>query len=124
MKKTLTNKDIVVSAASCTTNALAIVLNVLHENFKIEKGLFNTVHGYTPNQPIHDSLHKDLRRSRAGATNIIPTSTGASLALSKVIPSLKNKIEGSAMRVPVITGSIIDVVLEFDNSSNFKYWKN
>ena len=105
----------IISAASCTTNCLAPVLKVLNDNYKINRGFMTTVHAYTNDQVILDVSHKkdiESRRGRAGAANIIPTSTGAATAIGNVIPELKGKLAGSAMRVPVPTGSVIDLVLE------------
>ena len=101
-----------VSNASCTTNCLAPLSKVLHEAFGIEKGLMVTVHGYTNDQNICDQIHSDLRRARAGAQNIIPTTTGAAVAVGKVLPALKGKLDGYALRVPVITGSCVDLVAD------------
>ena len=101
-----------VSNASCTTNCLAPVAKVLHESFGIVKGMMTTVHAYTNDQNIADLMHKDLRRARAGAQNIIPTTTGAARAVGKVIPELNGKLDGFALRVPVITGSVVDLVAE------------
>ena len=112
---TLTGTEKVISAASCTTNCLAPVLNVLEENFGIENGYMTTIHAYTNDQVILDVTHPKgikSRRGRAAAANIIPTSTGAASAIGKVIPSLDGKLQGGAMRVPVPTGSVIDLVLE------------
>jgi len=105
----------IISAASCTTNCLAPVLKVLEDNFKIEKGFMTTIHAYTNDQVNLDVSHKkDIkeRRGRASAMNIIPTSTGAAKAIGKVLPSLEGKLLGSAMRVPVSDGSLIDLTLE------------
>ena len=102
------------SNASCTTNCLAPVAKVLHEEFGIAKGFMNTVHAYTNDQSILDLPHKDLRRARAAALNIIPTSTGAARAVSLVIPELKGKLDGMAMRVPTPVGSVIDLVCEVE----------
>ncbi len=99
----------VISNASCTTNCLAPVAKVLHEKVGIEKGLMTTVHAYTNDQKTADQIHKDLRRARAAAANIIPTTTGAAKAVGKVIPSLKGKLDGVAMRVPVVNGSVVDL---------------
>lgn len=107
--------DNVISAASCTTNCLAPVVDVLNNEFGIVKGYMTTVHGYTNDQVILDVAHKkgiEARRGRAGAINIIPSSTGAASALGLVIPSLKGKLDGSALRVPVSTGSVVDLTLE------------
>jgi glyceraldehyde 3-phosphate dehydrogenase len=98
-----------VSNASCTTNCLAPVAKVLHENFGIEKGLMTTVHAYTNDQRVQDMPHSDLYRARAAAQNIIPTSTGAAKAVGLVIPKLKGKLTGVALRVPVPTGSVVDL---------------
>ena len=102
----------IVSNASCTTNCLAPVTKVLHQNFGIVKGLVTTVHAYTNDQRLADVPHKDLRRSRAAAENIIPTTTGAAKAVGKVLPELDGKLDGLAMRVPVPDGSIVDFIIE------------
>ncbi|OII62400.1 type I glyceraldehyde-3-phosphate dehydrogenase [Streptomyces sp. CC53] len=104
----------VISNASCTTNCVAPMAKVLDENFGIVKGLMTTVHAYTNDQRILDFPHKDLRRARAAAENIIPTSTGAAKATALVLPQLKGKLDGIAMRVPVPTGSVTDLVVELD----------
>ncbi|NPA33746.1 MAG: type I glyceraldehyde-3-phosphate dehydrogenase [Chlorobi bacterium] len=101
-------EDRIISNASCTTNCLAPMVKVLDEEFGIEYGLMNTVHAYTADQRLHDAPHKDLRRARAAATNIVPTSTGAAKAVGRVLPHLKGKLTGLAMRVPVIDGSVTD----------------
>ncbi len=111
----LTGKEEVISAASCTTNCLAPVLKVINDEFGIEKGYMTTVHAYTNDQVILDVAHKKgikARRGRAAAANIIPASTGAASAIGLVIPELKGRLDGSAMRVPVPTGSVIDLTLE------------
>ena len=95
---------------SCTTNCLAPVAKILHENFKIIKGFMTTVHAYTNDQNILDLSHKDLRRARAAALNIIPTSTGAAKALGRVLPELEGKLDGIAMRVPTPTVSVVDLI--------------
>ncbi len=100
----------IVSNASCTTNCLAPLVKVLHDNFGVEKGLMTTIHAYTNDQRISDLIHKDLRRARAAAINIIPTTTGAAKAIGEVIPSLKGKLDGLSMRVPVANGSVTDFV--------------
>lgn len=113
----LTGREKVISAASCTTNCLAPVLKVLNDNFGIVKGYITTVHAYTNDQVILDVSHKkgiESRRGRAGAVNIIPTSTGAAKAIGLVIPGLDGKMKGSALRVPVSDGSVVDLVLELD----------
>ncbi|MFN3533071.1 MAG: type I glyceraldehyde-3-phosphate dehydrogenase [Candidatus Brocadia sp.] len=100
----------IISNASCTTNCLAPLAKVVNDNFGIEKGLMTTIHAYTNDQRISDLIHKDLRRARAAALNIIPTTTGAAKAIGEVIPSLKGKLDGLAMRVPVANGSVTDLV--------------
>ena len=107
------NHDII-SNASCTTNCLAPMAKVLLEEFGIVKGLMTTIHAYTNDQVILDFPHKDLRRARAAATNIIPTTTGAAKAISLVIPELKGKLDGFAMRVPVPTGSATDLTVQLE----------
>jgi len=102
----------IISNASCTTNCLAPVAKVLDESFGIVKGVMTTVHAYTNDQRLADVPHKDLRRSRAAAENIIPTTTGAAKAVGKVLPNLRGKLDGIAMRVPVPDGSIVDLVTE------------
>ncbi|MHB8598339.1 MAG: type I glyceraldehyde-3-phosphate dehydrogenase [Ktedonobacteraceae bacterium] len=104
----------IISSASCTTNALALVARVLHEHFGIRYGIMNTVHAYTNDQRILDRSHTDPRRARAGAENIIPTTTGATKALGQVIPALTGKFHGVSYRVPVITVSVIDLVAELE----------
>jgi len=99
----------IISNASCTTNCLASLVKVLEENWGIEKGFMTTIHAYTGDQSLHDMPHKDLRRARAGALSIIPTSTGAAKAISLVFPQLEGKLDGLAMRVPVADGSITDL---------------
>jgi len=101
-----------ISNASCTTNCLAPLAKVINDAFGIEKGLMTTVHGYTNDQRVADMIHSDLRRSRAAAMNIIPTTTGAAKAVGKVIPELNGKLDGFALRVPVIVGSCVDLVVE------------
>ena len=100
----------IVSNASCTTNCLAPLVKVINDNFQIEKGLITTIHAYTNDQNVADMMHKDLRRARAAAINIIPTTTGAAKAIGEVIPELKGKLDGMAMRVPVANGSVTDLV--------------
>jgi len=101
----------IVSNASCTTNCLAPLVKVINDNFQIEKGLMTTIHAYTNDQNVADVMHKDLRRARAAAINIIPTTTGAAKAIGEVIPELKGKLDGMAMRVPVANGSVTDLVV-------------
>jgi glyceraldehyde 3-phosphate dehydrogenase len=108
----LTKDSIYVSNASCTTNCLAPIAKVLHDKFGIKRGLMNTVHSYTNDQQILDLPHKDLRRARAAAVSIIPTSTGAAKAVGLVIPALKGKLDGMSMRVPTPDGSVVDLTVE------------
>jgi glyceraldehyde 3-phosphate dehydrogenase len=100
-----------VSNASCTTNCLAPIAKVLNDSFGIEQGLMTTIHAYTNDQKVADMIHKDLRRARAAAVNIIPTTTGAAKAIGKVIPELDGKLDGFAIRVPVPVGSVVDLVV-------------
>jgi glyceraldehyde 3-phosphate dehydrogenase len=102
----------IVSNASCTTNCLAPMAKILHDAFGIEKGLMTTVHAYTADQNLQDGPHSDLRRARAAGINIVPTSTGAAKAIGLVLPELKGKLDGFALRVPVPTGSITDLTVE------------
>jgi glyceraldehyde 3-phosphate dehydrogenase len=106
----LSKNDQIVSAASCTTNCLAPVANVLNESFEIEKGFMTTIHAFTSDQRILDNSHKDPRRARSASQSIVPTSTGASKAIGEIIPSLKDKLEGVAMRVPTPNVSLIEFV--------------
>src|ERR1700730_5629496 len=106
---TLRPEHRLVSNASCTTNCLAPIAKILHEAFGIEEGFMTTVHAYTNDQRLADVPHKDFRRSRAAAENIIPTTTGAARTVGKVMPELKGKLDGMAMRVPVPDGSIVDL---------------
>jgi glyceraldehyde 3-phosphate dehydrogenase len=108
----------IISNASCTTNCLAPVVKVLDETFGIECGLMTTVHAYTNDQRLADVPHKDLRRSRAAAENIIPTTTGAAVAVGKVLPQVAGKLDGIAMRVPVPDGSVVDLVAELRRPAN------
>jgi glyceraldehyde 3-phosphate dehydrogenase len=100
-----------ISNASCTTNCLAPLAKVLHDAFEIQRGLMTTIHAYTGDQNLQDGPHKDLRRARAAAVNIVPTSTGAAKAIGLVLPELKGKLDGYALRVPVITGSATDLTV-------------
>jgi glyceraldehyde 3-phosphate dehydrogenase len=102
----------VISNASCTTNCLAPVAKVLHESIGIERGIMTTIHAYTADQNLQDAPHKDLRRARAAAVNLVPTSTGAAKAVGLVLPELDGKLNGISVRAPVITGSVIDLVCE------------
>ena len=116
---TLDGTEEVISAASCTTNCLAPVCKVLNDNFKIVKGYMTTVHAYTNDQATLDIAHKKgakSRRGRAAAANIIPSSTGAASAIGLVIPELKGKLDGSALRVPTTTGSVVDLTLELEKN--------
>ena len=105
-------KHHIVSNASCTTNCLAPVAKVLHDTFGIERGLMTTTHSYTNDQRILDLMHKDLRRARAAATNIVPTSTGAAKAIGLVMPELQGKLHGLSLRVPTSTVSVVDLVID------------
>jgi len=108
----------IVSNASCTTNCLAPLVKVINDNFQIEKGLITTIHAYTNDQNVADMMHKDLRRARAAAINIIPTTTGAAKAIGEVIPELKGKLDGMAMRVPVANGSVTDLVVSVKKATS------
>ncbi len=107
-------KHAIISNASCTTNCVAPMAKVLLDSFGIVKGLMTTIHAYTADQNLQDGPHKDLRRARAAAMNIVPTSTGAAKATALVLPELKGKLDGTALRVPVITGSVTDLVVELE----------
>ena len=109
-EKEIKKNDKIISAASCTTNCLAPVVHILHKNFQIEKGFMTTIHSFTSDQKILDNSHKDLRRARSASQSIVPTSTGASKAIGEIIPSLKGKLEGIAMRVPTPNVSLIELV--------------
>ena len=111
-------RHFIISNASCTTNCLAPVAKVLHENFGIEKGLVTTVHSYTNDQRILDLPHKDLRRARAAALSMIPTATGAARAISLVLPDLKAKLDGMAIRVPTPNVSVVDLVAQLSRSTD------
>ncbi len=107
-------KHKIISAASCTTNAFALMVKVLHENFGIRKGLMSTVHGYTNDQRLHDAPHKDLRRARNALLNIVPTTTGAAKTIFEIYPELKGKLDAIALRVPVAVPSLIDFSVELE----------
>ena len=109
-------KHTVISNASCTTNCIAPVVKVLHDNFGIEKGFMTTIHAYTNDQVILDTVHKDLRRARAAALNIIPTTTGAARAVTLVMPALKGRLDGMALRVPTPTVSVCDFVATLEKT--------
>jgi glyceraldehyde 3-phosphate dehydrogenase len=111
-------KHNVISNASCTTNCIAPVVKVLHQNFGITKGLMSTIHAYTNDQQLLDKAHKDLRRARAAAVSIIPTTTGAAKAVTRVMPELEGKLHGLAFRVPVATVSIVDFVAELGKETD------
>jgi len=113
---TLKPDHVLISNASCTTNCLAPVAKVLHDTFGIRRGWMTTIHAYTNDQRILDLPHSDLRRARSAGTNIIPTTTGAAKAVGLVIPELKGKLDGVAMRVPVADGSLVDLVAELDKT--------
>jgi len=109
-QNTISKNDRIISAASCTTNCLAPVVNVLNNNYQIEKGFMTTIHAFTTDQRLLDNSHKDPRRARSASQSIVPTSTGASKAIGEIIPSLKGKLEGVAMRVPTPNVSLIELV--------------
>ncbi len=109
-QKTINKKDLIISAASCTTNCLSPIAMVLNNEFIVEKGFMTTIHSYTTDQRLLDNSHKDPRRGRSAAQSIIPTSTGASKALGEIIPELKGKIEGLSIRVPTPNVSLVDLV--------------
>jgi glyceraldehyde 3-phosphate dehydrogenase len=111
-------KHHIVSNASCTTNCLAPVAKVLHDRFGVERGLMTTTHAYTNDQRILDLMHKDLRRARAAAMNIVPTSTGAAKAIGLVMPDLKGKMHGISLRVPTSTVSVVDLVADLKKSAS------
>src|SRR5512134_445278 len=113
----LTAEHLIVSNASCTTNCLAPVAKVLNDAVGIERGIMTTIHAYTADQNLQDAPHKDLRRARAAAVNLVPTSTGAAKAVGLVLPELDGKLNGIAVRAPVITGSVVDLVCEIGRPS-------
>jgi glyceraldehyde 3-phosphate dehydrogenase len=117
---TLSASDKIMSNASCTTNCLAPLAKVLHDSFGIKRGLMTTIHAYTHDQRILDLPHSDLRRARAAAENIIPTSTGAARAVGKVLPALNGKLDGMSMRVPVPCGSVVDLVAEIESNATIE----
>ena len=112
------NNDDVVDMGSCTTNCLAPVAKILNDNFKIVKGFMTTVHSYTNDQKILDLPHKDLRRARAAATNMIPSSTGAAKAIGKMIPDLQGKLDGISIRVPTAVVSVLDLTVEVESATD------
>ncbi|MBI2650755.1 type I glyceraldehyde-3-phosphate dehydrogenase [Candidatus Woesearchaeota archaeon] len=111
------NKHHIVSNASCTTNCLAPVVKILHDNFGVKRGFMTTIHAYTADQRLVDAPHKDLRRARSAAVSIIPTTTGAAKTVAEVIPELKGKLDGLSFRVPVPTGSVTDFVCELEKNA-------
>ena len=120
----ISKDDKIISAASCTTNCLAPVLNVLNNNFEIEKAFMTTIHAFTSDQRILDNSHKDPRRARAASQSIVPTSTGASKAIGEIIPNLKGKLEGVAMRVPTPNVSLVELVFCTKKDINIKKINN
>ena len=114
----MTKEDKIISAASCTTNCLAPVVQAIDDKFGIVSGLMTTVHAYTGDQRLVDAPHSDLRRARSAGVNIVPSSTGAAKAIGLVLPNLKGKLDGMAMRVPVITGSVVDMVFELSKPAS------
>src|ERR1043166_8565981 len=117
-------KHHIISNASCTTNCLAPVAKVLHDNFGIERGLMTTTHAYTNDQRILDLTHKDLRRARAAAMNIVPTTTGAAKAIGLVMPELKGKLHGLSLRVPTSTVSVVDLVVDLKKTASVEDLNN
>ena len=118
--KSINKNDLVISASSCTTNCLAPIAYVINNEFKIEKGFMTTIHSYTTDQRLLDNSHKDPRRARSAGQSIIPTSTGASKALGEIIPELKGKLEGLAMRVPTPNVSLVNLVFNTKNKLSIK----
>jgi glyceraldehyde 3-phosphate dehydrogenase len=114
----------IISNASCTTNCLATTAKVLDETFGIKRGFASTVHSYTNDQPVHDFPHKDLRRARAAAVSMIPTTTGAATAVGLVMPKLKGKLDGIAIRVPTINVSVVDLVAELEKPATVESVNN
>ena len=118
--KTLNKNDLVISAASCTTNCLAPVAYILNKEFKIETGFMTTIHSYTSDQRLLDNSHKDLRRARSAAQSMVPTSTGASKSIGEIIPELKGRLQGLAIRVPTPNVSLIEFVFNSKNNLSIK----
>ena len=108
----------IISNASCTTNCLAPVAKVLHQSFGIRKGLMTTIHAYTNDQRLQDTFHKDLRRARAAAENMLPTTTGAAYAIGRVLPELDGKLHGIALRIPLASVSLVDLVVELEKNTS------
>ena len=119
-ENTISKNDKIISAASCTTNCLAPVANVINNSFEIEKGFMTTIHAFTSDQRILDNSHKDPRRARAASQSIVPTSTGASKAIGEIIPSLRGKLEGIAMRVPTPNVSLVELIFCTKKDINIK----
>jgi glyceraldehyde 3-phosphate dehydrogenase (phosphorylating) len=111
-------KHAIISTASCTTNCLAPVAKVIHDTFGMKRGLMTTIHAYTNDQRILDLPHKDLRRARAAAVSMIPTTTGAAKAVTKVLPELKGRLDGTAVRVPTADGSLVDLTFETEKAAS------
>ncbi|WP_425378349.1 type I glyceraldehyde-3-phosphate dehydrogenase [Spiroplasma endosymbiont of Polydrusus pterygomalis] len=122
--KEITKEDTVISGASCTTNCLAPMAKVLDEKFGIEKGYMTTVHAITNDQKLLDLAHDDLRRARAAFSNIVPTKTGAAAAVALVLPQLEGRFDGMALRVPIITGSIVDLAVELKKTATVEEINN
>jgi glyceraldehyde 3-phosphate dehydrogenase len=118
--KSINKNDLIISAASCTTNCLALIAYVINKEFIIEKGFMTTIHSYTTDQRLLDNSHEDPRRARSAGQSIVPTTTGASKALGEIIPELKGKLEGLAMRVPIPNVSLIDLVFNTKNKLSIK----
>jgi len=118
--KSINKNDLIISAASCTTNCLAPIAYVINNEFKIEKGFMTTIHSYTTDQRLLDNSHKDPRRARSAGQSIVPTSTGASKTIGEIIPELKGKLEGLAMRVPTPNVSLVDLVFNTKNKLSIK----
>jgi len=118
------DKHRVISNASCTTNCIAPVVKVLHQSFGVSKGLMTTIHAYTNDQRLLDMFHRDLRRARAAALNIVPTTTGAARAVAQVIPELKGRLHGMAMRIPVATVSVVDLVADLEKEVSVEQVNN
>jgi glyceraldehyde 3-phosphate dehydrogenase len=117
-------KHNIISNASCTTNCLAPMVKVLHDNFGVVHGFMNTVHAYTADQRLVDAPHKDLRRARSAAVSIVPTTTGAAKAVAEVIPELKGRLDGVSLRVPVPDGSIVDFTCELNKDTSIEEINN
>ncbi|MBI2205919.1 MAG: type I glyceraldehyde-3-phosphate dehydrogenase [Candidatus Rokubacteria bacterium] len=117
-------KHRIISNASCTTNCLATTVKVLDDAFGLKRGFASTVHSYTNDQPVHDFPHKDLRRARAAAVSMIPTTTGAATAVGLVLPKLKGKLDGIAIRVPTVNVSVVDLVAELEKSASVEAINN